>query len=218
MSMGVSVSVSTLVYLYAFPIWLLSSRINNVIASLCGRHKTLATNSPNNIRYTNIQIYKRNISTCWGGGGCHTIRGCCPLFADQAGHLESLMSASLWCNDLWLLFGLRVVRNWALHATCYKIYGTRVCATRGTVTPHSPAPSYSFLWPYALPLPHPQSFPVPGTHVGRICSAARREFSSFLNVYFIISFWRPTTNLLLHAAVLRAYLCDFCRSAAADTL
>lgn len=41
-------------YLYAFPIWLLSSRINNVIASLCGRHKTLATNSPNNIPYTNI--------------------------------------------------------------------------------------------------------------------------------------------------------------------
>lgn len=82
----------------------------------------------------------------------------------------------------------------ALHATCYKIYGTRVCATRGTVTPHSPAPSYSFLWPYALPLPRPQSFPVPGIHVGRICSAARREFSSFLNVYFIISFWRPTTK------------------------
>lgn len=34
-------------YLYAFPIWLLSLRINNVIASLCGRHKTLATNNPN---------------------------------------------------------------------------------------------------------------------------------------------------------------------------
>lgn len=79
----------------------------------------------------------------------------------------------------------------ALHATCYKIYGTRVCATRGTVSPHAP---YSTLLPLAIRIaiaihvPTPQSFPVPGTHVGRICSVACREFSSFLNVYFIISF------------------------------
>jgi len=46
--MSMSMSMSTeYEYLYAFPIWLLSFRINNVIASLWGRHKMLATNNPN---------------------------------------------------------------------------------------------------------------------------------------------------------------------------
>lgn len=36
---------SVSVFVSAFPIWLLSSRINNVIASLCGRHEYIVQNA-----------------------------------------------------------------------------------------------------------------------------------------------------------------------------
>lgn len=86
----------------------------------------------------------------------------------------------------------------ALHATCYKIYGTRVCATRGTLPPYPVYPTshtpYALALPFAFPFhtrfPFPFPFPFP-EHMWAASALFFKSFPSFFYVYFIISFWRP---------------------------
>jgi len=128
-------------YLYAFPIWLLSSRINNVIASLWGRHKMLATNNPNiqvlYLRHTLELAIVENLltkNTRWTEPSIVNVSGFMmqrPLTGldvfkeNRKGHTQRNMQQ--------------------LHATCYKIYGTRVYAACGT----------RLISPFSFPFPNP---------------------------------------------------------------